>query len=37
MKLLKIIVLVVVLGAVAFYYSTQLSTHKQSIEYYGGR
>jgi hypothetical protein len=37
MKLLKIIILVVVLGAAVIYYTTQLSSHKQNIEYYGGR
>ena len=37
MKLLKILVLVAVLGAIVIYYTTQLSTHKQNIEYYGGR
>lgn len=37
MKLIKIIILIAVLGAIVLYYTTQLSTHKQKIEYYGGR
>lgn len=37
MKLSKIIIVVAVLGAIALYYTTQLNTHKESIEYYGGR
>lgn len=37
MKLLKILILVALLGAAVLYYTTQLSTYKQSIEYYGGK
>ncbi len=37
MKLSKIILVVAVLGAIAIYYTTQLDSHKESIEYYGGR
>jgi hypothetical protein len=36
-RLSKIIIVLAVLGAIALYYTTQLDSHKENIEYYGGR
>ena len=37
MKTVRMVIILAIVGVIAFYYSTTLNTHKQSIEYYGGK